>query len=58
MHFRDWLFGLFAADKAKWAQTRVMELMTERKELYEKLMREVDMIERAVDNKDNNDGHR
>jgi hypothetical protein len=35
-----------------------MELMTERKELYEKLMREVDMIERAVDNKDNNDGHR
>lgn len=58
MHFRDWLFGLFVADKTKWAQTRVRELMTERQDLYDKLMREVDMIERAVDDRNNNNGHR
>jgi hypothetical protein len=57
MHFRDWLFGLFVADKTKWAQTRVRELMTERQDLYDKLMREVNMIERAVDDRNNNNGH-
>ena len=57
MHFRDWLFGLFVADKTKWARTRVQELMQERKELSEKFLHEVDMIERAVDDRNNN-GHR